>query len=497
MPLPSPYLVTLDPSRRIMVDPNNTPTEDLLKQHLEQVVELLNKQRLEETILQHQAMPRHELIETLLHKRHQVALKQKLDQLHSADIAYILEALPLEPRLVVWNLVKSELDGQILLDVSDAVRETLISDMDTQELLTATEQLDTDEIADLAPDLPEEVLQGLLESLNDQNRARLESVLSYEEDTVASLMDFGMVAIRDDISLGVVLRYLRRRGDLPEHTDKLFVVDKQSVLMGVLSLKRLLVNNPEAPVSELMSKEVVSFKLSDEAADAARAFERYDLLTAPVVDEDNRLQGRVCIDAIVDYIRQQSDEEMLTQAGLLEEEDLFSSVWKSLKNRWFWLGINLVTAFVSTRVIGLFEDTIAKIVALASLMPIVAGIGGNTGTQTSTLIVRSLALGLIRSNNVRKLIAKELGIALLNGLVWGTAIGMVAYGLYRDAQLGMVMATAMTLNLLVAAIMGLCIPLARYRLKLDPAVGTSVLLTAITDSMGFFIFLGLASVFLL
>jgi magnesium transporter len=480
-----------------MVDPNNAPTEELLRHHLEQVVELLNKQKLEETILQHQEMPRHDLVETLLHKRHQAALKQKLEQLHTADIAYILEALPLEQRLLVWSLVHSEMDGQILLDVSDAVRETLISDMDAHELLTATGQLDTDEIADLAPDLPEEVMQELLESLNDQNRARLESVLSYEEDTVASLMDFGMVAIREDNSLGAVLRYLRRRGDLPEHTDKLFVVDSQNLLKGVLSLKRLLVNNPEAPVAQIMSKEMVSFKLDDQAADAARAFERYDLLTAPVVDEDNRLQGRLCVDAIVDYIRAQSDEEILSQAGLLEEEDLFSGVWKSLKNRWFWLGINLITAFVSTRVIGLFEDTIERIVALASLMPIVAGIGGNTGTQTTTLIVRSLALGLIGASNVRKLIAKELGIAALNGLVWGLVVGLTAYGLYRDKPLGMVMAIAMMLNLLVAAAMGLAIPLLRHALKLDPAVGASVLLTAITDSMGFFIFLGLATVFLL
>ncbi|MFM8332093.1 MAG: magnesium transporter [Candidatus Methylumidiphilus sp.] len=482
-----------------MADPNsnNTPTEDLLKQHLVEVVELLNKQKLEETILQHQAMPRHDLVETLLHKQHQAALKLKLDQLHPADIAYILEALPLGQRLHVWNMVKSEQDGQILLDVSDAVRQTLISDMDTDELLNATEQLDTDEIADLAPDLPEEVLQELLESLNDQSRAQLESVLSHEEDTVASLMDFGMVAIRDDITLGVVLRYLRRRGNLPEHTDKLFVVDKQNVLQGVLSLKRLLVNNPDAPVAELMSKEVVSFKLNDDAADAARAFERYDLLTAPVLDEHNRLQGRVCVDAIVDYIREQSDEEMLNHGGLLEEEDLFSGIWQSLKNRWFWLGMNLITAFVSTRVIGLFEDTIERIVALASLMPIVAGIGGNTGTQTSTLIIRSLALGLISPANVRKLVTKEIGIAVLNGLVWGSLIGIVAYGLYRDVQLGMVMATAMMLNLLVAAVMGLAIPLVRNHLKLDPAVGASVLLTAITDSMGFFIFLGLATVFLL
>jgi magnesium transporter len=480
-----------------MVDSNHTSTEDTLKVHLEQILELLDKQKLEETILDNQQMPHHDLVETLMHKQHQAAIKQKLDELRMADIAYVLEALPLDQRLMVWSLVESELDGQVLMEVSDAVRKTLISDMDAEELVTAAEQLDTDEIAELAPDLPEEVLQEVLESLNDQNRARLESVLAHEEDTVAWLMDFSMVTIRDDISLGVVLRYLRRRGDLPEHTDKLFVVDEQNVLKGVLSLKRLLINNPEARVSDIMSRDVASFHLTSDASDAARAFERYDLLTAPVVDDDHKLVGRLRVDAIVDYIRQESDEEMLTQAGLLDEEDLFSSIWRSLKNRWFWLGINLITAFVSTRVIGLFEGTIERIVALASLMPIVAGIGGNTGTQTTTLIVRSLALGLISGANVRKLVAKEMGIAALNGIVWGSLIGLVAYGIYRDPHLGVVMATAMMLNLLVAAVMGLAIPLVRHKLNLDPAVGASVLLTAITDSMGFFIFLGLATVFLL
>jgi len=477
------------------VDPINTP-EEYLRKHLSEVVELLNKQRLEEAIVQQQIMPHHDLVETLMHKQHQVALKQKLDGLHSADIAYILEALPVDQRLMVWNLVESDLDGQVLLDVSDAVRETLISSMDKSELLSATEQLDTDEIADLAPDLPEDVMQELLRTLNDQNRERLQSVLAYGEDSVAAIMDFGMVSIRADTTLGVVLRYLRQRGELPEHTDKLFVVDEHNVLKGVLSLKRLVTNNAEQSVASVMAMDIVSFRLDDDAEEAARAFERYDLVSAPVVDEQQRLQGRLGIDAIVDLIRRKSDEERLTEAGLLEDEDLFSSVWKSTSNRWMWLAINLVTAFASTRVIGLFEDTIVKIVALASLMPIVAGIGGNTGNQTSILIVRSLALGLISANNMRRLIVKEIVIGLLNGVVWGSVLGGVAYLLYGNVALGMVMAAATLLNLLVAAITGLGIPLIRHRMGLDPAIGTSVLLTAMTDGMGFFIFLGLAKLFL-
>lgn len=479
-----------------MPEASTTPPEEHLQQHLQQIVALLEKQALEESIIQHQDMPRHDLVETLLQKQHRAALQQKLAQMHSADIAYILEALPVEQRLIVWNLVRSDLDGQILLDVSDAVRETLISDMDAAELVSATGQLDTDEIADLAPDLPEEVMHEILESLNAQSRERLRSLLGRDDDTVASLMDFSMVTIREDISLRVVLRYLRFRGDLPEHTDKLFVVDEDNVLKGVLPLKRLLVNNPDERVANIMARDLVFFRDDDDAGEAARAFQRYDLLTAPVVDEQHRLQGRIRIDAILDYVRQRSDEQALAEAGLREEEDLFSGVWKSAKNRWFWLAINLLTAFASTRVIGLFEDTIVRIVALASLMPIVAGIGGNTGNQTSMLIVRSLALGLIKRANVKRLVLKELGIGILNGLVWGTLLGAAAYLLYSELDLAMVMAGATLLNLLVAAITGLAVPLLRYRFGLDPAVGTSVLLTAMTDGMGFFIFLGLASLFL-
>lgn len=471
-------------------------SEERLQRHLAEVQELLSKQQLEETVLHQQAMPRHSLVEALLHKRHQAALKQKLARLHVADIAYILEALPLQQRLSVWQLVRSEQDGQILLDVSDAVRESLISDMDAHELLSATGQLDTDEIADLAPDLPEEVMEELLESLNDQGRARLFSVLAREDDTVAALMDFGMVTIREEVTLGVVQRYLRQRGDLPENTDKLFVVDKQNVLKGALSLRRLLINNLDDRVCDVMSRDIVSFELDTEAAEAARAFERYSLLSAPVVDEQKRLQGRLSVDAILEYVRQESSEDILTEAGLLEEEDLFASVWKSAHNRWFWLGINLVTAVISTRAIGFFEDTIGKVVVLASLMPIVAGIGGNTGTQTSTLIIRSLALGMINTGNVRRLIIKEIGIGLLNGTVWGTLIGSLVWIVYRDPSLAGVMAAAMLINLMIAALMGLTIPLVRWRLDMDPALGTSVLLTAVTDGMGFFVFLGLATLFL-
>ena len=475
----------------------NSPPEEYLRQHLQEVVELLGKQKLEEAIVRQQSMPHHDLVETLMHKRHQVAIKQKLDNLHSADIAYILEALPVEERLMVWNLVESELDGQILLDVSDAVRETLISSMDKSELLSATEQLDTDEIADLAPDLPRDVLQELLETLDSQNRERLQSALSYPEDTVGALMDFDIITIRDDISLEVVLRYLRRLGKLPSHSDKLFVVDRHNKLLGVLPLKRLVVSDPEVTVEAVMADDAVVFHPEEDASEAAQAFQRYDLVTAPVVDAENRLVGRLTVDAVMDFMRDESESEVLSLAGLREEEDLFSSVWKSMQNRWTWLAINLITAFIASRVIGVFEGSIEKIVALAALMPIVAGIGGNSGNQTTTMIVRGLALGQISALNMKTLFMKEIGVSLLNGLIWGGVLGVAAWLLYHNAALGLVMTGAMTLNLLLAAVMGVGIPLIMTKLGRDPAVGSSVLITAVTDSGGFFIFLGLATIFLL
>jgi magnesium transporter len=472
-------------------------SKESLQESLQQVIHLLNKHKLVENLVHQQDMPRHALVESLVHKQNLAELQNKLEMLHPADVAYILESLPLDQRLIVWDLVKVERDGDILLEVSDAVRQTLIADMDSEELLAAAEQLDTDEIADLAPDLPRDVFQELLESLDSQNRERLQSALSYPEDTVGALMDFDIVTIREDISLDVVLRYLRRLGKLPDHTDKLFVVDRNDALRGVLPLKRLLVNDPDSSVASVMADEAVSFHADDKASEAAAAFERYDLVTAPVVDATNKLVGRLTVDEVMDFIREESESEMLSMAGLREEEDLFASVWKSVQNRWTWLAVNLVTAFIASRVIGMFEGSIEKIVALAALMPIVAGIGGNSGNQTTTMIVRGLALGQISAHNMRALVYKELGVSLLNGLLWGSVLGLVAYMLYHNALLGLVMTAAMTLNLLLAAFMGVAIPLVMTRTGRDPAVGSSVMITAVTDSGGFFIFLGLATLFLI
>ncbi|MCS6786838.1 MAG: magnesium transporter [Thiobacillaceae bacterium] len=472
-------------------------TTEHREESLRQVMELIHRHRIVEELVHKQDMPRHELIESLVHKQNLAELQKKLDQLHPADVAYILEALPLEDRLLVWDLVKAERDGEILIEVSDAVRESLIASMDNQELVAAAASLDTDEIADLAPDLPRDVVQELLSSLDEAKRAQVVSSLSYREDSVGALMDYDFVTIRAEVTVEVALRYLRRLGDLPSQTDKLFVVERDGTLIGVLPLKRLLIHDPEVHIAAIMVDDPVVFHPEDDASDAAQAFERYDLITAPVVNARGALVGRLTVDVVVDYIRAQTEADMLAMAGLREEEDLFTTVWKAAKNRWLWLGINLCTALVASRVVGAFEGSIEKLAALAALMPIVAGLGGNTGNQTGTLVVRGLALGLITRENAWRLLLKEMGIAVLNGAVWGAVMGVITYALYGNVGLGGVMALAMLLNLTVAALAGFLAPTLIDRLGRDPAFGTAVLITFITDSMGFFIFLGLATVFLL
>jgi magnesium transporter len=422
-----------------------------------------------------------------------------LDRLHAADIAYILEALPQDDRLVVWDCVKADRDGEILIEVSDAVRETLIASMDHAELVDAVESLETDEIAAIAHDLPADVVDEVSEGLSSEERAQLRASMSYPEGSVGALMDFEMITIREDVTLEVVLRYLRRFDELPDHTDQVFVVDRHEVLKGALPLDRLLINEPETDVTAVMKSELLTLSPMDDAGEAAQAFERYDLVSAPVVDTSGRLVGRLTVNEVVDVIREEGEEAALAQAGLREDEDIFATVWNSAKNRWLWLAVNLGTAFFASRVISAFEGTIEKVVALAALMPIVAGIAGNSGNQTLTLLVRSLALGQVTSANQRRLALKEISIAVCNGAVWGGIAGLLAWLLYRDSAngmlLGVVMFLAMILNMLVAAAVGLAVPMALRAWGRDPAVGGSVLLTFITDSGGFFIFLGLATLF--
>ena len=361
----------------------------------------------------------------------------------------------------------------------------------------ALKDLDADDVADLAEHLPEAVVEQVQSELTPEEREQLRAVMSYPEDSVGARMDFEFVRVREDVTLEVVSRYLRRFDELPQHTDQVFVVDRDGLLIGSLSIEQLLTNEPETEVSAVMHRDILSLQADYDAGDAAQAFERYDLVSAPVVDPEGKLIGRLTIDEVVDVIREEGDAEALSQAGLREEEDLFGSVWQSARNRWLWLAINLITAFVASRVIGLFDGTIEKVVALAALMPIVAGMAGNSGNQTMALMIRSIALGQITRGNFGRLLRKELTVALLNGVVWGAVAGAASWLLYRDDDYAELLAAAMgiaiLLNLLIGALLGVLVPVTLEKFGRDPAIGSSVLLTFSTDSLGFLIFLGLAT----
>jgi magnesium transporter len=440
---------------------------------------------------------RRSLVEALTAKQHAALLEPRIRELHAADLAYVLAGLPPEQRALLWPLVQESVAGEVLLELADPLRETLLGAMSFEAQVRVMQALDTDELAELAPVLAPGVVEKIRQGLTIEEREQLRAAMSYSPDSVGARMDFEMVTIRDDVTLEVVLRYLRRFDALPDHTDQIFVVDRKDVLKGVLSIGALLVHEPEQKVSEVMRNDPFTLQAIDLAIDAAQAFQRYDLVSAPVIDEAGRLIGRLTVSEAVDVIREDIDSEVLAQAGLREEEDIFSSVWASARNRWLWLGVNLGTAFFASSVIGVFEGVIERVVALAALMPIVAGIAGNSGNQTMTLFIRSLALGQVTPDTVRRLFLKELSIALLNGAVWGSIAGVFACLLYLGSAqaplLGLTMMLAIVLNLLIASIIALAVPLTLRQMGRDPALGSSVLLTFTTDSMGFFIFLGLAT----
>ena len=413
------------------------------------------------------------------------------------DLADTLEALPAEERHALWRLVEDHERGQVLLEASENVWDDLIDEMSDHAILDALATLDIDEQIYLVQHLPRNLTGRLLASMPADERARVRQVMHYEKNSVGAIMEFGVILIRPDVTLGTVQRYLRRLGKMPDNTDKLFVTSRDKTLLGELDLQTILLNSAHKRVSEVMEPEPVIFMPEDDAEKAARTFERDNLLSAAVVDSTGKVMGRLTIDEIVDVVYEETDNDMRAMGGLSAEEDVYAPVSKAVKTRWAWLAINLCTAFIASRVIDGFEHTISQLVALASLMPIVAGIGGNTGNQTITMIVRALALQNIQPGNFTFLILRELGVALINGLVWGGIMGGVTWWLYDDMALGAVMTLAMVLNLLVAALMGVIIPMTMNRLGRDPAVGSSVMITAITDTGGFFIFLGLATLFLL
>jgi magnesium transporter len=420
-----------------------------------------------------------------------------LKKLHPADIAHLLESLPAEQRDFIWPHVPAEHEGEILLHLNDEARSLIIKKMEPEALVAAGESLDTDDLADLLPEMPQGVIQELLLTMEYQDRERLRSVLAYPEDTAGGLMDLDTVVVRADTTLDVVFRYLRRRGDIPDTTDSLFVVDREGVLLGVLPFTELLTHDPDVLVDDIMDRDIEGIPASMSAQDVANLFERRDLVTAPVVGEKNKLLGRITIDDVVDVIRDTADQSMLRMAGLSEDEELFSPVRTSAKRRAIWLGINLLTAILASSVIRLFDHAIDKIVALAVLMPIVASMGGIAGSQTLTLVIRGMALGQISKSNARRLLIKELSVGVWNGLIWAIVIGIFADAWFGMPGVAVVMGVAIIVNLFAAALAGTLLPMLLKKLKLDPALSGSVILTTVTDVTGFFVFLGLATLFLI
>ncbi|MCG6975638.1 MAG: magnesium transporter [Acidiferrobacterales bacterium] len=424
------------------------------------------------------------------------AVRALIEPLHPADISGLLASLPTDKRKTVFSQIPLFLTGEVLLELPESIRADLVAAMDHESIVAAAQSLDTDDIADLLPELPDEVIAQILFSLDKQDRQRLEAVLPYPEDTAGGLMDVDAITVRENITVEVVFRYLRMRGELPEGTNKLFVVDRADRLIGTLLLGPLLTSDPGMRVGQIMDHDPVKFDAMTSDKEVAAAFQRYNLISAPVVGEDGHLLGRITVDDVVDVMREEAARSVMAPAGLSEQEDIFAPVARSSRNRALWLGINLVTAVLASWVIGFFESTIEKVVALAVLMPIVASMGGNAGTQTVVLVVRGLAMGNITHGNTRRVLMKELAVGIVNSLLWAIAVAGIVLIWYRSPLLAGVIAIAMVVNLVFAALSGVLIPLALRRAGVDPAIASGVILTTVTDVVGFLAFLGLAALVL-
>ncbi len=426
-----------------------------------------------------------------------VALKARLDELQAGEIADLIESVPEPEREKVWELVPEEAAGEVLADLGEKARASLAEDLPKEQVIAVAEAMDLPDLTQVIDELPAELSESIMVALPLEVRERVEEVLAYPEGTVGRIMHPEVAVIRPDVSLDVVLRYLRQRKAIPQQTDGLMVIDRDNNYLGKLSYTALLTSDPAMTVSEVMLPEADSVRADTPETDLAILFERRDLVSVAVLDDGDKLVGVVTADDVLDIVREQADQQILNMAGLEEEEDLFAPVLPSAKRRAVWLGINLITAFLAAWVIGLFEATIDKIVALAVLMPIVASMGGIAGSQTLTLAIRGLALGQISSANTRWLAFKEIGVGMLNGVFWAVVVGAIAFVWFGSVGIGLVISAAMVLNLLAAALSGVAIPLILDRLGIDPALSGAVVLTTVTDVVGFMSFLGLATLFLL
>lgn len=423
-------------------------------------------------------------------------VQQMLNALHPAEIAHLIESSPVMQRKVLWELVESDNEGEVLIELGEEVRNSLVQDMETGEVVEAVKNLDVDDLADFLQSLPDAVIAEALAGMDRQNRQRVEAVLAYPEDTAGGMMDTHTITIRPDVAIDVILRYLRRQEELPSHTDSVFIVDRYDNYQGVLSINKLLTSQPDTTAWVAMDKQVQAIRADMPAQDVASLFEDRDLISAPVVDNQGKLIGRITIDDVVDVIREEAEHSVRSAAGLDEEDDLFAPVISSSKRRAIWLGTNLLTALFASSIIGQFQDTIDAFVALAVLMPIVASMGGIAGTQTLTLVTRAIALGQLSSSNTRSLFNREVMVSIINGFLWAFVVGIVAWLWFSDYRIGLLIGVAMVINLFTASSFGVLIPLTLKRLKIDPALAGGVILTTITDVVGFVAFLGLATLFL-
>lgn len=414
--------------------------------------------------------------------------------LHPSEIADIIESMPGRKRDSVWQLIDAELEGEVLSHMQDAVRAEVLEHMHPDEVVDATKGLDADDVADILQDLPDEVADTILRSMDEQNRQRLSSVLTYPEDTAGGLMNIDVVSVRADVSLDVVARYLRLLGEIPEKTDNLMVVDRENHYMGVLPLTELLVRNPESTVGEWMEEESY-LSVHTPTTEVAKLFEQRDLLSAAVINEEGRILGRITIDDVVDVIQEEAEHAVRSMAGL-GDDDMFAPVIASTKRRAIWLGINLLTALLAAWVIGRFEDTIQQLVALAVLMPVVAGMGGIAGNQTLTIAIRGIALGQLGKTNIKPLLIKEFSVGILNGIIWSSVVAMIVIAWFDNPFLGLIIGVSMIINLVIAALAGAMIPFVLKHYGIDPAIAGGVILTTVTDVVGFMTFLGLATIFL-
>jgi len=424
-------------------------------------------------------------------------VRRMLNAMAAVDIAHLLEASTPKVRKVLWELVDKESEGEVLQHLSDELQGHFLSDMSAEEVADVTADLDTDDVADMLQQLPERVTQEVLSSMDRQDRVRIESILEYPEDCAGGLMNTDTVTIRPDITLEVTLRYLRRHKTLPDMTDNLLVVNRQNEFIGVLPINKLLVSDPQQTVREVMNTDSKVIHADLHETEVAKLFERHDLVSAPVVNLAGELLGRITIDDVVDVIRENADHSLMSMAGLDEEEDTFAPAMKTSRRRAVWLGINLITAFIASAVIGLFDKTIEQVVALAVLMPIVASMGGIAGSQVLTLVIRGQALGHLSGANFRWLFNRELIVAGVNGSLWALVIAAITFVWFNDPIIATIIGAAIIINLFVAAISGAALPLILKARGIDPALAGSVILTTVTDVVGFLSFLGLATIFYL